>query len=347
MKNRLIVVPLVLFLMCIEYSVLQCEANGEPMNNLTIYMVLWRGVTEAEKGFMDWFKDFPATRNTAVNFIIRDCGKDSASLIPIKTEIRSLKPDLVYTFGTTVTQHIAGTVNGTADSDTISDIPVVFNIVAYPVTAGLISDERYSGRNLTGVSHLVPVEAQFNAMKSVRRFQKLGIVFNPEEDNAVAAVNAFENFAQQHSFELIKAPVQTGKDKKPIVESIPDTVLDLIKKSPEFIYLPSDSFIISNAAIITEITNKHNIPTFSATEEPIRLCNAYMGLVSLYYNAGRFAGYKAEQILVKKKKPEDIPIETLKRFSLLINMDVGQKIQFYPPITILKSAEIIYHRVKN
>ena len=347
MKNKYLALCLVLFFMCTELTLLRCEAHGEPMKKLTIYMVLWRGVTEAEKGFMDWFKDYPATRNTAVDFIIRDCNKDSTALNPMKAEIRSMKPDLVYIFGTTATQEIAGTVNDPEPSDIISDIPIVFNIVAYPVTAGLIADEKSSKRNLTGVSHLVPIEAQLNAMKSVRPFQKLGIIFNPEEDNALASVNALENFAKNHSFELIKAPVQTGKDKKPMVESIPDTVLSLIKKNPDFIYLPSDSFIISNTARITEITNSRHIPTFSATEEPIRQCNAYMGLVSLYYNAGRFAGYKAEQILMEKKNPGDIPIETLNRFSLLINMNAGHEIGLFPPVKILKYAEIIHHDIKN
>ncbi len=347
MKNRFLALCFVLFFMCSDLTFLWCEAHGEPMKKLRIYMVLWRGITEAEKGFMDWFKDYPASRNTAVDFIIRDCQKDSAALNPMKAEIRAIKPDLIYIFGTTATQKIAGIAGGPDSSDSITDIPIVFNIVAYPVTAGLISNEKSSGRNLTGVSHLVPVEAQLNAMKSVRPFQKLGIIFNPEEDNALASVNLLENFAKTHSFALIKAPVKTGNDKKPLAESIPDTMMSLIKEKPDFIYLPSDSFIISHATKITAIANSQHTPTFSATEEPIRFCNAFMGLVSLYYNAGRFAGYKAEQILMEKKKPADIPIETLNRFSLLINMNAGHEIGFYPPVKVLKYAEIIHRDLKN
>jgi putative ABC transport system substrate-binding protein len=318
----------------------------EPMKKFTIYMVLWRGVTDAEKGFMDWFKDYPTARNITVDFVVRDCGKDTAVLDRVKDEIRMKKPDLVYAFGTTVTQRLAGTVKDAPSPADIADIPMVFNIVAYPEAAGLVSSKA-SKSNLTGVSHLVPLAAQYNAMKSVCPLNRIGIIYNPEEGNAVAVVKELERFAQSRSFELVKAPVKTGKDKKPRVESIPPAVMSLIRKSPQFIYLPSDSFIISNAGMITEITDRHRIPTFSATEEPIRKSGAFMGLVSLYYNAGRFAGYKAEQILVGKKKPGDIPVETLERFSLLINIDAGKKIEQYPPLTMLKYAEIIHDGRKN
>jgi len=63
--------------------------------------------------------------------------------------------------------------------------------------------------------------------------------------------------------------------------------------------------------------------------------------VSHYYNVGLFAGFKAEKILLRSTRAGDIPIETLKRFSFLVNMETARKINFYPPVMILKFAEII------
>jgi putative ABC transport system substrate-binding protein len=107
------------------------------------------------------------------------------------------------------------------------------------------------------------------------------------------------------------------------------------------VYLPSDSFVISRSKSLVNLITETGIPTFSATEDPIYTAGALMGLVSRYYNVGQFAGYKAEQILVHKKRPEDIPIETLKRFSFIINMKTAKKLEFYPPIMALKFAEVI------
>lgn len=41
------------------------------------------------------------------------------------------------------------------------------------------------------------------------------------------------------------------------------------------------------------------------------------------------------------KPPGRIPVETLKRFSLLVNMRVAHSLRMYPPIDMLNYAEVI------
>ncbi len=107
------------------------------------------------------------------------------------------------------------------------------------------------------------------------------------------------------------------------------------------IYLPSDSFLVANAKKVVDEINVYKIPSFSATEVPIRKGQALTGLVCRYYNVGQLAGYKAEQILVHKKDPKDIPMETLSRFSFMFNMATAKQLEFYPPLSVLKVAEIL------
>ena len=66
-----------------------------------------------------------------------------------------------------------------------------------------------------------------------------------------------------------------------------------------------------------------------------------MGLVSNYANAGAFAAYKAEQILLGKAVAEKIPIETLQRFALVVNMKTATKLGVYPPLDLIKIAELL------
>jgi putative tryptophan/tyrosine transport system substrate-binding protein len=79
----------------------------------------------------------------------------------------------------------------------------------------------------------------------------------------------------------------------------------------------------------------------SATEGPIREDGALMGLVSNYANAGAFPGYKAEQILRGKEAVRNIPIETLQRFTLLVNMTTAVQLGVYPPLDLIKIAELL------
>ena len=66
-----------------------------------------------------------------------------------------------------------------------------------------------------------------------------------------------------------------------------------------------------------------------------------MGLVSNYANAGAFAGYKAEQILLGKEVVGKIPIETLQRFALVVNMKTAKQLGIYPPLDMIKIAELL------
>jgi len=66
-----------------------------------------------------------------------------------------------------------------------------------------------------------------------------------------------------------------------------------------------------------------------------------MGLVSNYANAGAFAGYKAEQILLGKTAAGKVPIETLQRFALVINMKAARLLGIYPPLDLIKIAELL------
>ena len=68
---------------------------------------------------------------------------------------------------------------------------------------------------------------------------------------------------------------------------------------------------------------------------------ALTGLVSRYYSVGQLAGAKAVEILVGGKSPATIPVERLKRFSLLVNMRVAHSLRLYPPIDMLNYAEVI------
>jgi putative ABC transport system substrate-binding protein len=338
-KQGILIVSIALIaniLFSLTLSAQLLDDRGQP-GEFKIFMVLWRGITEAEKGFMDYLSQ----RGIDADFTIRDCGKDKSRLPDIMKEIKDIKPDLIYSFGTTVTTYVAGTTLDTDRNQFITDIPVVFNIVSDPIGAYLVPNLGTSGRNLTGASHMVPIPAQVKAMKSIVELHRLGVIYNTQERNSVLSVEAMERIADSDGFALIKVAILLDKNQKPVEDISPDTIESFVNEKPDLVYLPSDSFVISHSDALVNLITETGIPTFSATEDPIYNAGALMGLVSRYYNVGQFAGYKAEQILLHKKRPEDIPIETLKRFSFIINMKTAKKLEFYPPIMALKFAEVI------
>jgi putative ABC transport system substrate-binding protein len=108
------------------------------------------------------------------------------------------------------------------------------------------------------------------------------------------------------------------------------------------LYLGPDTFVAGiNRQVVADTALAVRLPTFSVTETIVRKNGALFGLISNAIALGRFTATKAGQILMGGQKPNDIPIETLQRFSVLINMPTARALDFYPPVVLLNFAEVI------
>ena len=301
-----------------------------------VYMVLWRGVTDAERGFMDALMG----QNHPVEFIVRNAAKSRDTLKKIRADILRQQPDLVYSFGTTVTSVLAGTEAKAEPGVNITDIPLVFNIVADPKGAGIVSDYEHPSRNVTGTSHLVPMSTQVAAMQEMEQVNTVAVIYNPKEKNSTLQVQALKKATDNAGLKLVAFALPDSEDSKATIYF--DTFAQMLKEEQvDVAYLPSDSFLISHAKSLVKAVHNVDVPLFSATEGPIRSAGAYMGIVSRYYNVGQFAAYKAGQLLFNGKQVSEVPVQTLKRFTVIVNMDSAKSLDIYPPVTIMQTAEVI------
>lgn len=310
------------------------ETNGK-VKPFRIYMALYRGWEECAQGFKDYF----INQNIPVELIVRDAAQDKSKLPEFVAEAKSLGVDLVFTWGTTVTQEMLGTIDTVDPTKHITRIPAVFAIVSQPVGSKVVPDLKSSGRNITGTSYLVPMETQVNLIQSYRPITRLGMVYNPLEKNSLVAIDELKALGGQMNFELTAVPVDVVEGK-PSVASIPNKVAEVKAAGVEFLYIPPDTFLNVNRDILTEAALEQKLPSFAAAENPVLNSKALFGGVYRYYTVGQLTAYKAEQILVHKKAPADIAIDPPKRLSLIINMPVVRALGFYPPMNLLGLAEI-------
>ncbi|RTZ14498.1 ABC transporter substrate-binding protein [Vibrio aquaticus] len=300
-----------------------------------VVMLLWRGVTDAERGFMDYLSS-----QMDVKYTLLDAKRDKETLNQHIAQIERYESDLIYTFGTTTTLSLLGTEDKPSDFRVNSNTPVVFSIVTDPVGSKIVSSTTESTRNFTGVSHIVPHKVQFNAIQKLPNIQTMGIVFNPLENNAVITARKIQMLSAKFGMDVYLYPLRT-KNSKPDLASL-DAVIDtMLEDKVQLAYLPPDSYIISQGEAIIESLHQQGIATFSATESPIRKHNALFGIVSRYYNVGEFAGHKAEQILTNKQIPQEVPIEPLSQYSYIVNIGAARTLDYYPPVSILKISELI------
>lgn len=309
-------------------------ARAEPYK---IYMITFRGDTEVEAGF----RDYLAQRQIPVEYINRDVDRDPSKVAGFIDEIRAMKPDLVYTWGTPVTLATVGPYDAPDPAKFVADIPVVFTMVAAPVRAKVVPSLDSSGRNVTGAFHVVPLDAQLRAMQSYRPFDSLGVLYTATEQNSVVLVEELRQLAPTVGFRLVERQFKTDAAGKPVADGLDAMIREIKEEGADWLYLVPDTFLGSILDQVTPICEQVLLPTFGATELAIRSGGAVTGLVCRYYSVGQLAASKAEQILVGGRNPAMIPVETLKRFSLIVNMPLAKSFQLYPPLAMLNYAEVI------
>lgn len=302
-----------------------------------IYMILYRGETGVEKGFRDYLR----AHGVAAELIVRDVALDVGKVPALLQEARALHVDLIYTWGTPVTLAVAGREDAADPTVHVTDIPVLFTMVASPEGSGLVRSRAGSGRNITGACHVVPLAQQLGAMRAYRPYQRVGMVYNPAEPNSLLNLREMRAAAAKDGFLLIERAVPQGDNGQPLPAALPDLLDELARAQAQMLYMGPDSFLSSHRKAYTEAALARRLPTFSATEAAIRDGKALFGLVSGYEHVGRLTAFKAMQILRQGQRPGTIPVETLARFSYLVNMSVAAQLDFYPPLKVINFAELI------
>jgi len=302
-----------------------------------IYMILYRGETPVEQRFRQYF----AEQKLAAEFIVRDVQMDVGRIPALLAEARALGADLIYTYGTPVTLAVAGK-EGAVDPDVHeTGIPVVFTMVSSPQGCGVVHSLQSSGRNLTGASHAMPVREQMQAIRAWRRFTRIGVIYTPNEPNAMLSTRQLRAAASGFGCEIIARPVPLDGNGMPQAAALPAMVAELAQQRAELLYIGPDNFLSAHGKELTQAALDAHLPTYSATESNLRHARAMFGLVSGYSSLGRLTAHKAAQILYHGKTPDAIPVETLGSFSYLVNMEVAAELGMRPPAAVLQRAELL------
>ena len=288
-------------------------------------MILWRGETQAEIGFKDGLKEL----NYSAEYVVKDAGQDIKKLGVLLGE---LKPefdelDYIYTFGTTVSRRTRVIVN--------DRIPQIFNVVTDPVGAGIVRNTKSPGANISGVSDAIPIFLQIKTALKVFKFNKLGIFFNPREKNTMIIRQELYNVAKDLDFEVIDLRIP------PLKKKLQENLQKLVDGSilVDAVYLPSDSFLVSNAKLIGSQLRTAKIKSIGEIMSFIEN-GVLMGVVIDYYELGR-AVAKIVDRNQKGEKLQDIPIEKIKKTSLVINKTTSDILNIKIPEAILKKTTIV------
>lgn len=278
----------------------------------------------SREGFLAKLKELGYDENK-IDFQIKYAQGEASTDDLIVKQFVADKVDLIYAIATPAAQ---SAYNATMDTE----IPVIFNAVTDAVEAGIVQSNEKPGGNVTGVSDAAPLEAQIKLIREMLPEAKtIGMLYNLGEVNGKIQVDQVKALAPEYDFEVKDLGVSATTE-------IP-TAAEQLSGSVDCFYNITDNMVVNATASVVDKANAKNLPVFAA--EDGQMAQGLLASDSIsYYSLGEQAGQIAYDILVNGKSPADIPVETAKDTTLILNQKVAEALGIEIPEELMKRATL-------
>jgi putative ABC transport system substrate-binding protein len=258
---------------------------------------------------------------------IRDAGGDSKAVEEAARSLERRKVALIYTVATSVTVVVRRSTTG---------IPIVFCAGTDPVAIGLVDSFAKPGGRLTGVYFLSTALTgkRLEILKQiVPKLHRVVTFYDPKNPSAREALREAREAVPSLKLELIERHVASADELQTALRSLRPGEADAY-------FAVSDAIVDRHAERIIEAANAKRLPTMLYFESLV----AKGGLASYsvdFHELGRQSAKHVERVL-SGVNPKDIPVESVDRLSLVINLKTAQHIGLtIPQSTLLLADKVI------
>lgn len=317
----------IILLMVLGLIMVGCGESSPKENKVVIGIIQLAqhpSLDAAVEGMKVELDKLASVNGMSVEYKFQNAQGDMTKLDSIIQGYISEEVDLIYAVATAAAQTA---MNLTKDTD----IPVVFNAVTDPVSAGIVKSMESSGNNVTGVSDISPVEKQIAIVKEILpNTKKVGVLYNIGEVNSKVQIETLTAVANQQDLEIVPVGVADQADLSLAAQQICEKV--------DVIYNITDNMVVAATPMIVDIATKNNIPVFAS--EDGQLDQGILAAESLsYYDLGVEAGIMCSEILFKEIDPSELPIKTSESTKLFINESMVEKLGVEIPKSVQDRKE--------
>lgn len=301
-------------------------ATGEPYTISVSQFVEHPALDAVLKGFQDYLSE----KGIPAEYSVHNAQGNMATAGQIASQIMGESPDLILAIATPTAQAVAQALK---KSPHMKTTPFLFTAVTDPLKAGLVTDLKRPGGNITGVSDLLPVDKH---MAMVRTFfpdlKRLGVIYNSGEANSKATVSQIAAEGEKSGFEVVSATVSKSADVYQAAKSLVGRV--------DAIFIPTDNTVVSALESAVKVCVQDKVALFCADVDSVaRGAVAAMGFD--YYKHGYQTGAMAERVL-KGASTADMPVETQEALQLHLNLKFAKEMGVAVPESLKARADKIY-----
>ena len=233
------------------------------------------------------------------------------------------KVDVIYSIATSVT---------IAVKRATTNVPVVFAVGSDPVAAGLIETFARPGGRFTGVHYSTTdlTAKRLEILKAmIPKLRRVATFYDPNNQAALAALNSAREAARELQVEIVEKQVTSVQDLRAHLTAFKPQDADA------FFYI-NDAMVRSQAQIIIDTMRAKKVPTMFSFPS-IAAQGALAGYGVNFRDIGRASARYVQKIL-KGTNPRDLPVESISRVELALNINTAREIGVAIPQAVRLSA---------
>ena len=239
-------------------------------------------------------------------------------------ELVALSPDVIFA---STTPALAALQPATRT------VPIVFNQVADPVSAGFVASMSKPGGNVTGFTNIeYGIGAKWlELLKEIApHVTRVGVIRDPAVTASIGQFGAIQSVARSFGVELIALG---GRD----VRELENNITEFARGSNCGLITVAVPLTVNNGSLIISLAARHRLPA----TYPFRFFVANGGLVSYgpdTIDPYRRAASYVDRIL-KGEKPADMPVQAPIKYELVINLKTAKALGLNMPLSLQQCAD--------
>ena len=238
-------------------------------------------------------------------------------------ELAGIPVDVIATWGTPASR---------AAKQATTSIPIVAIAIGDPVRAGLVASLARPGGNITGNTILASdvVAKRLQLLKElIPRVNRLGFLWNPDNDSNVAQVEQLKDTLPKFGISLISVEVRN-------ITELDRALAAMMRERPDAFQMTYDPSHHSHLERIIGLVDQSGLPGMYQARDAV----AAGGLISygpdfpdLFLRGANYV-----HRILQGAKPADLPIEQPITFELAVNLKTAKALGIEVPVSILARA---------
>ena len=275
-------------------------------------------------GLKDGLKELGLDAGKHYVLEVRDLKGDRQAAEEAARSLEREKVNLIYAVSTSVTTMVKRAT---------AEVPIVFAVGADPVVAGLVESFAKPGGRLTGIHYLSGdlTPKRLEILKEILPdLRRVVTFYDPRNNVALAAAKSAREAARQLRVEIVERHVAS-------VEELRQGVKALKAHEADAYFYTNDAMVTSQVPFIIDTARSKKIPTMFH-EPSLVTQGALISYGVSYREIGRLSAKYVQRVLAGTS-PQNLPVESLSRLELAVNLRTARELGLTIPQSVLFRAD--------